>query len=425
MPSAKQFFIALSFFLFLSSALAQERYVYVAEDGSSSADAKSWATATTLQAALSRYKTNDILLVKAGTYTPTMANGAVASDLRDGTYALPDGVRIYGGFAGTEKEPEDRDTDLIATTNQTLIEGNIGDLETNTDNLRHLFTLQGEGEATLDGLTVARGYTMKDGESGAGLHAGPKGRVNLRRCRFIGNESSGGGAIYVGGTLTVTKSSFERNTAAKSSGGAIYAGGTLTVTKSSFERNTAAKSSGGAIYAGGTLTVTKSSFERNTSNGSSGGAIYAGGTLTVAKSSFERNTSNGNSGGAIYVGGMLTVAKSSFERNTATKDSGGAIYAGGMLTVTKSSFEKNTAPSGSGGAIFGEMLTVTKSSFEGNSAGKSSGGAVYVNGALIVTKSSFNGNSGTAIFGETITLTKTNLEGKLVTRSDNGAIYSK
>ena len=136
-----------------------------------------------------------------------------------------------------------------------------------------------------------------------------------------------GGAIQndVGGTLTVTGSTFTGNTAAD--GGAIangYSGtGTLNVSGSTFSGNTATED-GGAIASGeqtgstATLVVTGSTFSDNEATNDDGGAIDSGdyqatGTLTVTSSTFSSNTANYD-GGAIDNGddsgnGTLSVSR--------------------------------------------------------------------------------------------------------------------
>ena len=61
-----------------------------------SGNCNSWATACELQTALGQAFYGDEIWVAAGTYKPT-----TGSD-RNATFALPNGVGVYGGFAGTE-----------------------------------------------------------------------------------------------------------------------------------------------------------------------------------------------------------------------------------------------------------------------------------------------------------------------------------
>ena len=280
-----------------------------------------------------------MLYVKKGTYTPTAkkADGSLVADPRDATYVLPDEITIYGGFAGTEANLEARRMDLIATTNETIIEGNIGDMATYEDNVKDLFTVA--DEATLDGLTVARGNSSGDG---AGLSGGEESEVTIRHCRFIENRANNGGAIFIDneGTLTIASSHFESNTAGNTGGGAIYVDedGTLMVSSSTFERNNHTSSGavgGGAICMARRVeaTITTSVFEENTSV-SDGGAVvlHRNGTGTISRCSFIGNITMGLGLGTVYlnVGSMLDVSNSVFANNRARN--GSVLYSDGNGT---------------------------------------------------------------------------------------------
>ena len=292
--------------------------IHVATDGDAEGDGLSWAEATTLQAALDNYIDGDVLLVKKGSYTPVMASGVVASDARDGTYVLPDGVVIYGGFAGTETGADAaaivkaREIPRIHSTNATIIEGDIGTLRTemeanDDDNVKRLFVLGENNEATLDGLTIARGYFGTDND-GAGIHADNGSDLTIRHCRFIGNKGRDGGGIFVDdeGELSITSSVFEGNYA--NFGAAVYMrnNSTLDVTSSTFEGN---RLNGGgeglAIFFrdNATGTVVSSSFLRNRGEEDSSGTLFGatGVTLHVSSSLFVGN--NAEDGSTIWATG--------------------------------------------------------------------------------------------------------------------------
>jgi len=92
-------------------------------------------------------------------------------------------------------------------------------------------------------------------------------------------------------------------------GGGISNDGTLTVRKSTFVENAAARA-GGAIFNGGTAIIEKSTFSGNRSDGLNdepffsvvglGGGIFTSGPLTVEHSTVTQNSATG-AGGGIYV----------------------------------------------------------------------------------------------------------------------------
>ncbi|MCD8378452.1 MAG: hypothetical protein LUB59_06665, partial [Candidatus Gastranaerophilales bacterium] len=196
-------------------------------------------------------------------------------------------------------------------------------------------------------------------QNGGAIYNYISGKITLSKTGFFNNTSNTqGGAIYNTGTLTL-KSSYvggsyyeyfykilsyadsslyyslvTLNSAGNNAqyGGGIYNTGTLSVTGTSFNYNTASYS-GGSIYNTGALTVKSSVFSSNTA--ANGGAIYTDDKnseykTTVTDSTFTDNTAS-SSGGAIYANsGNITVKSSKFTGNYAT--SGGAVYNTGSLT---------------------------------------------------------------------------------------------
>jgi hypothetical protein len=96
------FWLALLCALAASSrALSAVRYVNGAAIGSN--DGSSWVNAyTDLQAALAAAVSGDEIWVAAGTYKPT------ATTNRSVSFALKNGVGVYGGFLGNEASRGDR-----------------------------------------------------------------------------------------------------------------------------------------------------------------------------------------------------------------------------------------------------------------------------------------------------------------------------
>ncbi|MGB9978607.1 Ig-like domain-containing protein [Methanobacterium sp.] len=205
--------------------------------------------------------------------------------------------------------------------------------------------------------------------------------VTIQNLTLTKGTSNAGGAIRNGGTLKVTDTTFNGNTATLY-GGAIYNTDTSTVTGCTFTGNNAPK--GGAIFSQDTLTVTSSTFTGNTAT-NYGGAIYNTNNLTVKCSTFTNNDATGNypaNGGAIYNEKIMTVAGSTFTKNNA--DYGGAIYNYGgtsttPVTISSSTFTGNAATH-LGGAIYNTVGTVNVyfSRIVGNSA--SQGRGIYDDG---------------------------------------------
>ena len=146
MLNFKQFLTAIILFLSLTSVFGQTtRARYVKATATGTMDGTTWANAMTLQAAIDGFAAGDVLYLMSGSYTPTEkeADGTAVGmgEERDATYVLPSGIFIYGGFAGTETG-SDAAAVLAAralasiATNETIIEGDIGTADDNTDNIK-------------------------------------------------------------------------------------------------------------------------------------------------------------------------------------------------------------------------------------------------------------------------------------------------
>lgn len=168
---------------------------------------------------------------------------------------------------------------------------------------------------------------------------------------------SGGGAVLLfsvnpGVTMALSNLTVTAGRSA-GSGGAIYNGGTLSVTRCTFSNNSAIASNGYASYDG------------------DGGAIFNAGTLLVASSTFSGNVASMNAdirgvsgnGGAIFSRGTLLVADSTFSGNMAygwnaiqgSDGNGGAIVVdgAGSAQIVSSTFSGNGASAAGGVGSFG------------------------------------------------------------------------
>ena len=158
-------------------------------------------------------------------------------------------------------------------------------------------------------------------------------------------------------------------------GGGVSNNGMLTITNSTFSKNTASRR-GGGIYSVGQLRVTNTTFSGNSA--SLGGAISSPnnqGTGEVTGSTFSGNRAEGDvvsQGGAIENQGALSVVNSTFSRNSA--GGGGGIANGGTATII-------------GGNTFTAELFLTNDTFSGNSASLNNGGGGIISFNLGSVKS--------------------------------------
>ena len=223
--------------------------------------------------------------------------------------------------------------------------------------------------------TLFKNLLVKSNKStinSAGMYLiGPAGSVTIDKSIFKDNSSSTGAHIYIlNGKATIKNTTFE-NGLATGNGGAIFmASGAdlLDISLSKFYGNTANGSTGGgAIYAGSNLNISKSDFRDNTA-AASGGAIYsntpgaADANVNLSNSYFYNNISN-RTGTTLVGGGAIFSTFSGTNRTN--------------VTAINNTFYANQSPNSPHGAIAynGDLqtsLTLYNNIFNGNTA---SGGA--------------------------------------------------
>ncbi|MHC4991442.1 MAG: choice-of-anchor Q domain-containing protein [Planctomycetota bacterium] len=259
---------------------------YVDDDGDPANGCTSWDDACPdLQTALGFAAPGDEIWVASGTYTPDAGTGDRAA-----SFELISGLAILGGFAGTEATLEQR----AGLFEQTVLTGDLDgdDLPedfpggpTFADNSYHV-VIAGSVDATavLDGFTITAGNadTAPAHQTGGGLDllgASP----TVRRCRFVGNTATYGGALHDdnGGT-TLVDCLFSGN-AASNFGGAVDCFSTNSqFVNCIFTGNTALD--GAAVHCDfGIVTLTNCTISANTAANRGGGVyLYTGVTLELA-----------------------------------------------------------------------------------------------------------------------------------------------
>lgn len=182
------------------------------------------------------------------------------------------GVKIYGGFAGTETSLAER---AQADNAQPWEFENITSITGN--NTFPIFTCTAALpiETILDGVTVQNG--VQTSGNGGGMTIRPNGYV--RNCRFLYNTASGqGGAILFNGGGTVENSYFFNNNAKL--GGACHIAKISSITGCLFENNIAEQ--GGAIRSQATDGTIANCIIRNNTATTNGSGIYTQTATTSA-----------------------------------------------------------------------------------------------------------------------------------------------
>lgn len=367
----------------------------VNDDAPSGGNGLTWANALqNLQSALAVATAGDEIWLAAGVYKPTSTtNRAISFDLKDN-------VAIYGGFAGTESARNQRNW----TANLSVLSGDIGTVENNSDNSLHVVSVSGK-TSTLDGIQITAGNA--DAGQGGGVLS-QSSILTLTNVTVTGNQANQGGGIYNTGTLTVTNSTVSSNTAYGYSYGYYYAYGSAN---------------GGGIFnaSAATLTISNSTVSNNLAEGSGssynyydyaygygygyGGGIYndTAATLTLTGSTLSSNSARGYGYGYGYY----------YYSYGAGYGYGGGIYNASTVALTNSTLSSNSAygygsgsyygyGGGYGGGIYNaNSATLTNNTLSGNSATGGGtytygyGGNIYVSGTTTLANSIVAGGSAT------------------------------
>jgi Right handed beta helix region/Immunoglobulin I-set domain/PKD-like domain len=290
-----------------------------------------WTDAyTNLQTALAAAVSTDEIWVAAGTYKPTATADRMFS------FALKNGVGVYGGFAGTETMRSQRNP----AANVTILSGDIGTVGVTTDNSYHVVTSDSTVTATgiLDGFTVTAGRADGGGDptdrgGGAYINLGSPAFVG---CTFSSNYASnrGAGVRVAAGSPSFTSCTFQNNFAGQAGAGLGAASvGSMQIKGCVFRGNTVGSpcafcAGGGGIEATDNTTLVNAVVAQNSPNGI---AFLGGGNsfvnVTVANNasygiallqnpnSIVNSIVYGNPTGAIFLGisGIATVSYSDIQ----------------------------------------------------------------------------------------------------------------
>jgi hypothetical protein len=293
--------ICILFFGF-SSFIGKANHVYFVKSGSKG-NGLSWSSAFgDLQKALHRAQSGDEIHVAGGTYLPTTKRD------RNESFHIPSGIKLLGGYEGTELNSNTRDWKLYPS----ILSGNIGTNDA-TDNSYHVLTIKGATDQTMiEGFIIEGGYADAERSGnfetkcigGGLLNYGWKGKPsvpNFAHCTFKNNFAKDGGAVYNIGRAgnaspTFTDCQFVSNEV-HMDGGAVYNdAGQQGIAKPAFVNCTFSKNKGnygGAVFNYGVNGDTESSMEAcsfvDNAAYTRGGAIYNVSTNPV-NTDFQKST---------------------------------------------------------------------------------------------------------------------------------------
>jgi ubiquitin len=343
-------------------------YYVNASQPDDSGDGLSWATAKkSLASALSLATSGFQIWVAKGVYLP-------GSDYDSGGgsryyhFQMINGVKIYGGFAGTESTIDQRADYNIGGANETILSGDLSGNDnfiasgngyqgtTGDDNCYHVIYNPVQ-TPSIDNTAILDGFTIKGGNADYYSNSG-----------MLDLECYGAGMLNTGSSPTINNCSFTSNLAYNINANSL----------SNYNAGSAI-----ASMSQSNPTVSNCRFINNYSNfGTVFNLDWYGGGMTINNCLFESNYAAVAGGGYANLAGGSYIKNSIFRMNTSFMN-GGAIYSGSSDIITNCLFYLNTA-AGKGGAICQDglgWLVIKNATISDNTA--SEGGGIYNNAAEI------------------------------------------
>lgn len=314
------------------------------------------------------------ILLGPGVYKPSLRRTDAAStvlDQRQNSFVLPTNVKIYGGFSGEEDYStgiesipaltgdinltsngniktilDNRDfSDLNGNSvlepwelsNQAILSGEV-DVSVITRNAYHVLFSNGEGNVTLDGLTVMDGETASELSASANMDEIGRGgaiysngmNYTLHRCRLMNSKAVRGGAVYM------------RNARITMVGCVVGGNGPVE------EYADKTMMRGGAVYLAGNISATSKPAE-----------------LFAVNSLFVNNETYG-AGGAIAgnEASVINLMNCNVVRNKAAEHAAAFTLSEGQSVITNSVIWGNADEANSQAVINDPMAKITYSASE-------------------------------------------------------------
>lgn len=306
---------------------------YVKPVASGVGDGSSWANASNeLQNMIDASAAGDQVWVAQGVYYPTeYATGCTdCVDSRNYTFSLKSGVRVYGGFQGTEAALGERQIALYPT----ILDGDLDqDGILNAGNVYSVVTaLNTDAASRIDGFHIKNGYS----DGGAFFSAGTPAQSII---------TSASGGMYCWNAGSIITNCKVSNCWGYSGGGLYSRNSTLQITDCLFEANL----NGGGLSLVTSTTVINRCWFINNQAGNYGGGVYNNSpNSTITNCVFVGNSAIRGGGLSNYSGNNLVLANCLFAGNTASAE-GGAIHNTffSAANAVNCTFYNNTSPLGS------------------------------------------------------------------------------
>jgi gliding motility-associated-like protein len=309
-----------------SPIFSQTTYYVDASMPDNTGNGTSWLTAKKdVQDAIDSSSPGDQIWVKSGVYIPknypatliplaeTFPVGSPVLPLTDRHYMffMKNNLKIYGGFAGTETNINQRTN--IFGSNKTTFSGDVGTVGDSTDNCYHILVYlapdAGAVAPTIDGIHFEGGCADRNyGQSQLpGAAFGSAFSHNIRH--------GFGGAVYLnlGNNGKVNQCSFTKNYTANRGAGVWFDGGfgttrKFSITNSFFYENVSSTAGygAGAAFNHGENTLSNNVFYAN-STGSGSAIMQFAGEFKAYSNTFVKNKASGSGTIGLYNNGDSAI----------------------------------------------------------------------------------------------------------------------
>ncbi|HMS54670.1 MAG TPA: right-handed parallel beta-helix repeat-containing protein [Fimbriimonadaceae bacterium] len=403
------------------AAIAHSAIHYVDADAVGSNSGSSWANAfSSLYSALATAQPADQIWVASGVYRASA-----------GSFAVPPGVELYGGFAGGEVTVGQRNPSVNLTTlSGDLLGDDSAGFVNRSDNSENVVSITGATPNTvLDGFTIRGGSGVANGNGLRSISGSPL----IQNCLFTDNlntagfgQNGGAGAFVSGGSARFVGCRFTSNATNMEDGAGLLVdlfASSIELVNCEFVSNVAGRSvpfaasaaSGAGLYSRTNTTLTNCLFASNRTFGGGGGA---------------------GSGAGAYVDSFThSIIGCRFEANIATTSAGAFTQGAGLraaatnlLEITDCEFIDNEIVSadGRGGGLWINSASdgrITGCEIRGNRA-TAEGAGVWIQGHCNLTETEIvsNGSATTLRGGGLYKLGTTGGEVARCTVSSNRAV---
>ncbi|MFN8344324.1 MAG: choice-of-anchor D domain-containing protein [Spirosomataceae bacterium] len=312
---------------------------YVNGAAASGGDGLAWGSAyQNLQDAINASVSGDEVWVAAGTYVPTQDpfGSTSPSDARNKTFYLKDGVKIYGGFLGSEDLRSQRNW----AGNVTTLSGDLG----SGSKCYHVVLSVADGNTTeLDGFTVTNG------------NASGGSAITVETLSI--SQRAGGGMYNVTSAIKITNCIFSGNAGGNGSGVANRSGAPITMTNC-IVRDNNSTAHGGGIYnaVGSSGTFMNCTVYGNTAGNIGGAGMYneSGNSPTLRNCIVYGNTYGGNPSAIIDDNSLSNIAYSLIQGGSS---GGGNINADPLFVSTGNLRLQFSSPARNAGTSTGAPTT--------------------------------------------------------------------